>query len=102
MADRFEEHVALVQDLLLELTRAANYVCDKARERLVPSFRIREGVLLVQGGPYMDMSFRTYRLEYRGPERVLRPYPGLENFGSVRYVRDLSFGEDPSEDPSSD
>lgn len=87
-----EFHVRLVQDLMLELTRAANYVCDRVREKFFPTFRLREGVLLVTDGPYMDLSYRTRRCEYRGQERTERPYPGLEAFKSVREQRDHCFG----------
>jgi hypothetical protein len=96
LARQFEEHVALVEDLLLELTRAANYVCDMARLRILPAFRMREGALLVQGGPYMDLSTRTYRVEYHGAERTNHPYPGIEAFEKkVRFTRDYCFGEEP-------
>jgi hypothetical protein len=91
---QFEGHVALVEDLLLELTRAANYVCDKVRERVLPAYRLREGVLLVTSGPYLDLSVRTYRVEYRGEERVQRPYPGIEAFKQVRFTRDFFFGKE--------
>jgi len=87
-----EFHVDLVQDLMLELTRAANYVCDCVRARFFPTFRLHEGVLLVTDGPYMDMSYRTRRPEYHGDERTERPYPGLEAFKSAREKRDHCFG----------
>jgi hypothetical protein len=87
-----EFHVDLVQDLMLELTRAANYVCDKVRDRLFPTFRLTEGLLLVTHGPYMNMSYRTQRCEYRNDERTASPYPGLEGFKSIRYQRDHCFG----------
>ncbi len=88
----YEFHVSLVQDLMLELTRAANYVCDQVRDRFFPAFRLRDGVVLVTNGPYMDMKFRTQRCEYRGEERTEKPYPGLEIFMSMREQRDCSFG----------
>ena len=88
----YEFHVDLVQDLMLELTRAANYVCDRIRERFFPTFRLREGVLLVQCGPYMDMMYRTHRVEYRAEERIDRPYPGLKVFKTARKQRDHCFG----------
>jgi hypothetical protein len=97
LAKQFEEHVALVQDLLLELTRAANYVCDKARTYILPAFRAREGVLLVTSGPYMDLSVRTHRVEYRGDERTAQPYPGREEFQTTRFTRDYYFGHKPAE-----
>ena len=85
-------HVDLVQDLMLELTRAANYVCDKVRESLFPTFRLKEGVLLVMAGPYMDLTYHTIRTEYSGAERTKRPYPGLEKFKSIRGQRDHCIG----------
>jgi hypothetical protein len=81
-----------VEDLMLELTRAANYVCDMVREYLFPSFRLKEGVLLVETGPFMDFKHRIYRAEYRGPEKTEMPYPGLETFKKVRHTRDFSVG----------
>lgn len=85
-------HVDLVQDLMLELTRAANYTCDMVRRFIFPSYRLSEGVLLVESGMYMDMSYVTHRSEYRAAERVLYPYPGLKQFLVDRKNRDLSFG----------
>jgi len=92
LADDFHFHVALVEDLALELTRAVNYVCDKIRAQLLHSYRISEGVLLIQSGPHMDLSYKTYRTEYRGNERVEIPYPGLEEFKTRRQTRDFHFG----------
>ena len=85
-------HVKLVEDLILELTRAANFICDKARQFIDPSFRLKEGSLVVESGPYMDTSWRTHRVEYRGEERVNIPYPGLEQFKKIRERRNISFG----------
>lgn len=93
--DKFEEHVDLVQDLVLELTRAANFVCDMVRQHLIRTFRLKEGVILTQGGPYMDLTVRTYRVEYGEMERIDPPYPGLEMFKQVRFTRDRFFGEPP-------
>lgn len=92
LADDYDYHVGLVNDLVLELTRAANYVCDMVRMAIDPGFRMREGVLLVQSGPFMDLSYRTYRAEYEVHERVMQPYPGLENFKSQRFSRDVVLG----------
>ncbi len=96
LVDEYEFHVALVEDIVLELTRAANYVCDAVRSNLMRSYRINEGVLLILGGPYMDLSYETYRVEYKGTERTDSPYPGLEAYKSLRFKRDLFFGEKPS------
>lgn len=94
---KFDSHVGLVQDLLLELTRAANLVCDRVREQLLPGFRLAEGILLVEGGPYSDFSFKTYRVEYSQDERTNSPYPGLMEFRKVRFSRALHFGHEEDE-----
>ena len=91
-------HVKLIDDLTLELTRAANYVFDKIRQHLVSSFRIKEGVLLVETGPFMDMSWRTFRVEYKPAERTEFPYPGLRKFMEIRKDRDICCGNGVSED----
>lgn len=90
---QFNFHVDLVQDLMLELTRAANYVCDKVRQFILPTYRLAEGILLVESGPTLEMKFVTCRVEYRDDERTLCPYPGLEQFLVDRANRDEHFGE---------
>lgn len=100
LARRFDFHVDLVQDLMLELTRAANYICDKIRKNVLPTYRVAEGLILAESGPHMDLRFHTYRLEYRGDEREEIPYPGLERFKQIRETRDVHFGiGSSSEDP---
>jgi hypothetical protein len=102
LSAQYDDHVSLVEDLFLELTRAANYVCDKVREELLPSYRVKEGVLLVTSGPHMDLSNRTYRVEYGEKERTRRPYRGLGEFKLDRFTRDYCFGDPPaSNEPES-
>jgi len=97
----FHFHVDLVHDLMLELTRAANYICDKVRQDILPSYRLNEGVVLADSGPYAFLDFITHRVEYRGNERTLYPYSGLEQFKITRKSRDYHFGEgSDSDDPS--
>lgn len=86
---QFEYHVGLVEDLMLELTRAGNRVCDEIRKHLVHSYRLSQGALLVTSGPYEDLGFKTTRHEYRADET---PYPGLRGFMELRVTRDLHFG----------
>jgi hypothetical protein len=88
----YEFHCDLVTDLTLELTRAANYVCDNVRICLDPEFRLAEGVLTVQMGPFSDFRWRTYRPEYSRVERKEFPYSGLKEFKRTRHTRDISFG----------
>lgn len=93
LSNEYEFNVDLVEDLMLELTRAANYVCDKIRQHLFVSYRIKEGVLIVESGPNMSFEFVKYRVEYKEDERTLRPYPGLDEFLTIRAERDMYFGE---------
>ena len=88
----FNFHVDLIQDLVLEITRAANYICDNVRKYIIRNFRISEGILLVTYGPCRDFSFNTIRVEYIGSERILKPYSNLEIFKEVRVDRDFAFG----------
>jgi hypothetical protein len=58
-----EEHVDLVCDLFFELTRAANYVCDRVRDSLFSGYRLNEGALLIErhsvGWKLETIHFRT-------------------------------------------
>ncbi len=92
LAKEYDFHVALVMDLMIELTRAANYVCDMVRADLMPSFRLEEGILLVSHGPDENFSYQTIRPEYRHSERSSIPYPGLKQFLTDREGRDFCFG----------
>lgn len=81
---------------MLELTRAANYICDKIREYIFDSFRLQEGAILITRGDFME--YRSFRVEYRGLERIDFPYQGLRDFMEVRKKRDFTIGEGVSED----
>ena len=91
---QYEYHVGMVSDLMLELTRAANLICDEVRLNLMPWYRRDEGRLMVQSGPTLDLSFTEWVAQYR-PEETLagRPYGGLEAFRNDRSTRDgVHFG----------
>jgi len=94
---KFDGHVGLVQDLMAELTRAVNYVCDEVRRHLLPAFRLSEGIALLEGGPYSSFEFKTYRLEYSSSELTGIPYPGLTAFKMARFSRSLYFGREDDE-----
>ncbi len=98
LGKKFDYHVDLVEDLMLELTRAANYLCDKVRTFILPTYRLNEGVLLVTSGPHMDLTFVTSRVEYQSEERTERPYPGLKEFMTLRTSRDRNYGDSFSPD----
>ena len=85
-------------DLFFELTRAANFVCDRVRETIFSGYRLKEGVLLIERS---SVGFRLKtvraRVEYRGEERIPVPYPGLTEFKNIRYTRDYALDpEDPT------
>ena len=80
---KYEAESCLVQDLTLELTRAANLVCDRVRESLDPTFRAEEGVVVVAG----------WRPEYTAAEREGLPFPGLPEFEESRFQRQEFLGD---------
>lgn len=85
----YKRHVALVENLAFELTRATNLVCDRVRECLDPRFRLEEGAVLITSGMYADFTYAHLRLEYRGEEReLLCPFPGIQKFARVGPKRD--------------
>ena len=93
----YEFYAELVMDLALELTRAANLVCDVVRERLDSRYRVDEGVVTIESGPYMDFSSRVHRPHY-APGAGSAPYPGLKDFLEDRSDRDETHGGgDPPE-----
>jgi hypothetical protein len=96
--ERFEYHVALLEDLILELTRAANLICDEVRTSVDAQFRLEEGRLMVESGIYPDFGFRRHVPQYSAKERTVSPYPGLREFMKKRENRDNHFGSGVRED----
>jgi hypothetical protein len=89
----FQFHENIVIDLTLELTRAANHVCDMVRLHLDPTFRMKEGVLIACTGPDSG-----HRVSYSQRDRESGLYPGLEAFKRCRKERDFHLGEGVSPD----
>lgn len=85
LLNEYNDHIDLIHDLVLELTRAGNYVCDQVRALIEPSFRMREGALLVHR--YSQLDLVTIRPEYKPDERTPRPYPGLNTYLDLRSTR---------------
>jgi len=99
LLENYNFHVDLVQDLMLELTRAANNICDQVRIFIMPNYRLKEGALLVTYGPIgWTLSFKTIRVEYTDKEKQFKlyPYPAIEEFKCIRTSRDHSFGSGSS------
>lgn len=93
LAEEAEWVVALIHDLVFELTRAANLVLDTVREWLDPLFRVDEGVLTLQrqgAGLY----FERFRPRYR-PDELTKGvgYSNIRDFVNIRNGRDVHFGE---------
>jgi hypothetical protein len=87
---RFDEESRTVGELTVELTRAANLVCDEIRHEVDDQFRLMQGRLLisVQEG----FGHRTLAPEYSIDERAAdMPFPGLASFADVRKSRDFHF-----------
>ena len=94
---KYDYHVDLVQDLMCELTRAGNYLIEQIRYTISPSFRTKEGLLLITTGPGMDFKWTTVRLEYSEKEVELLSYKGLRDFMTSR-EKTYHFGKGVSED----
>jgi hypothetical protein len=92
MEREFDYHVDLVQDLALELTRAANWICDEVRSCLDPSFLLNEGRLTVTSGPDMHLRFTTFVVEYQNSGES---FTNLDTFKRERSSRDRRYGSEP-------
>jgi hypothetical protein len=94
LAAQYDFHVDIVGDLMLELTRAANLVCDEVRRHLAHNFRMIEGNAIVQLGPDMELRWVEFVPRYSAEEAAASiPYPGLPQFYSVRESRDWVIGK---------
>lgn len=93
LAAKYDFHVDLVCDLMLELTRAANFICDEVRRHVAHNYRLQEGNVIVQRGPDMNLQFAEFVPRYTHDEAAgAMPYPGLDQFYCDRVKRDWSIG----------
>lgn len=94
LLNEYEYHTELLQDLMLELTRAANRIIREVRKRILSTFRNEEGVLTVEFGPTYDLSYKIVRPEYKN-YKILEDYEyfNLKDFMIKRGDRSNSFGE---------
>lgn len=83
----YEWYAHFLEDLALELTRAANLVCEAVRQTIDPRYRLREGIVLLESGPYGDFSMRLHRPRYALAEGW-SPFRGLRTFALDRGTRD--------------
>ncbi len=88
----YEWYADFLADLALELTRAANLVCEAVRQTIDPRYRLAEGVVMLESGPYDDFNYRLHRPRYR-TAGDWSPYPGVREFVAVRTQRDEHRGD---------
>lgn len=89
----YESHVDLVEDLMCELTRAANLLIRRTRELIAPNYMRHEGDLIIQSGPNQNFAWDELVVRYTPENLAQNPiYPGLERFKEVRASRDYFFG----------
>lgn len=102
LSGEHSRHVDLLDDLVLELTRAANRICDEVRLVLDSDYRRAEGLLLAKSGPYgFDFSNQLHRAEY-GDELGRTEYPGLKAFKEESLRNHAEPIPDPWEEPEED
>ena len=98
---KYEYHVHLVGDLVLELTRAANLICDEIRKNLMYGYLREEGRLMVESGPDIvesgphgpDVIVKKFVVQYSKNEtKNGLLYSDLEKFRKNRSTRDFHFG----------
>ena len=66
--DMYEWSHSCSEDLAIELTRAANLVCEAVRQTIDPRYRLKEGLVVLESGPYMDLMTRLHRPQYRAED----------------------------------
>ncbi|OJZ64035.1 hypothetical protein BRW64_20120 [Mycolicibacterium diernhoferi] len=95
LLDDYMYKMGLINDLVLELTRFSNAICDVVRQDIDGNFRFDEGALIVLNGPTMRLEMEILRPEFRPKDFPDggHPYPGLEEFEQERFNRDVSLGE---------
>lgn len=93
LSSQYDFHVDLVSDLMIELTRAANFVCDEIRKDLSYSYRLKDGHLSVERGPDENLQYLEFIPRYSRDELSLAmPYLGLKQFYTDREKRDWHIG----------
>lgn len=92
LLEQYRFHVFLIEDLALELTRAANFLLENIRKFLLPRYREKEGYFTVTAGPFIDLTHKTTIPKYSQSEKENNyPYPGLNRFLTERKNRDESY-----------
>lgn len=90
--EEYEFHVLLVQDLVLELTRSVNYICDLIRRYIDPTFRLIEGKVIVQTGDFLDENMEMCSQILYPTYFLGQSYQGLEKFKEDRILTGHYYG----------
>lgn len=81
----------LIDDLTVELTRAANLVVSATQQTVDSEFRADDGIVLATSGMYVDGTYRTHWCKYAESDGWA-PYVNLDDFVETRSSRDVNFG----------
>ncbi len=89
LLEKYNFHTALLDDLVLELSRSGNRIINLIRENLVFGFMHEYGHLMLHRGA--DMELKEYKVipKYRNNSEI---YPGLLKFSTERESRDFNIG----------
>ena len=90
--EEYEFHILLVQDLVLELTRSVNQICNLIRHYIDPKFRIKEGKIIVQTGDFLDENMEICSQILYPTYSLNQLYQGLESFKEDRITRGHYYG----------
>ena len=86
--NEYEEHVELIEDLMLELTRYGNLIAKLVREEIDSFFRFEEGLLLVVVGPTEALEYVTFGPQFSDAElEGGEPYQNPDQFRKIRSTR---------------
>jgi len=86
LLEEYKFNRALMEDLVLELTRHVNWFSDEVRKRLDPDYRFEEGYCSLKVASGFEWSLVTP--QFADEERMqVHPFPDLEAFLSIRGSR---------------
>lgn len=60
-------HENMLEEFIIELTKAGNYFCEQVRNTIFQSYRLKQGILLLRDAPIMGIAYR--RFEYKNSEK---------------------------------
>jgi len=86
--EAYNQHIWLVSDMLFELARLCNYILSRIRS-IFPEYKKELGLLI------LDDDLNSPDLVYSESEISDAPYPGLDDFVSVRLTREKHYGTNP-------